>query len=1001
MSDGFVQNGSTAQQERPSIWKRMVAKCGIDAPLVILMLKGTVAPTVGLAMYQADSVARHFSTIGYLIPIMSILSIPVLPRARFIQNLLVTSLLTCLAAAISLLAMWCAVKARENTTHISEAHSNGPVPGSTVSPFNAAASVNMGVWLFFEVWLANTFRAYLPQYFLPSIIFSIFINVTATYGTQYANMKQAESLITHLLESFFVGFGISAATNLLIVPLTSRTIVMKVMAGEILGFKSALQAQSRYMTSLSTRNWFGGAHALNDLDRRDDSCNSPSDTTPWTEADALENILSQVTGLHAKSEAELRYAKVEMTWDKLNAKDLETICHLQRRILHPILGMKSLSHAANRIEKRGGWDALQDREREQWYWILDKVCGSAQRLQEGMILGLEESLYNLGLGKRPASTVKSDIEANGFHHTSREKDMVSHLESMIQQYLAERETTLKEWCASNGLDRSSQQNDAAQMDDGLHQQHLAQLYLVLNLEYLSITTAQAILDLVKFAESKVNDGTMGRKRLIFPSWKRLRKWARDAVSREDSNLDYQDYSTRSGTVTVSLSGLLPASKNPEHAPPVSTWEKVSDKFRIFMNMFGSPESAFGFRVATATMVIAITCFLRNSQQFFIKQRIIWGSIMVAISMTRTAGSGIYGQFLRFGGTALAMVASYIVWYIVDQHTAGIIVFFAITMFLYHYPLVKHHDTIVVPMIGMVTVILIVGYELQVKKIGIPLSISNGQVFHPLYELAPYRLATVLGGLGVAFIFTYFPSVITVRHQLREDLGTSLYLLGNYYCSVHQTVSLNIRGAEGDPGDKMSPGRRLHKARSRLFTKEIIILEGMKKHKKFMAWEPVLGGKFPQASYDRLIDHTQRMLHFTTMIYHVAESFPNFPTPTGVQSNSDTWLNDFKQLVISLELSSRDISAALSMISTAISTGRPLSPFLTAPEPVNLYQLLKKSDRHILSSARVCEPGYAAFAVIQVATSLLADDLKGLLCETKKLVGEENFGVDALTLRDQT
>lgn len=40
----------------------------------------------------------------------------------------------------------------------------------------------------------NRFRAYRPQYFLPSIVFSIFINVTGTYGTQFASMKQAEAL---------------------------------------------------------------------------------------------------------------------------------------------------------------------------------------------------------------------------------------------------------------------------------------------------------------------------------------------------------------------------------------------------------------------------------------------------------------------------------------------------------------------------------------------------------------------------------------------------------------------------------------------------------------------------------------------------------------------------------------------------------------------------------------------------------------------------------------
>lgn len=47
-----------------------------------------------LCRYQNSTVAYHFSTIGYLIPIMSILTVPVLPRARFIQNLLVTCVLT-------------------------------------------------------------------------------------------------------------------------------------------------------------------------------------------------------------------------------------------------------------------------------------------------------------------------------------------------------------------------------------------------------------------------------------------------------------------------------------------------------------------------------------------------------------------------------------------------------------------------------------------------------------------------------------------------------------------------------------------------------------------------------------------------------------------------------------------------------------------------------------------------------------------------------------------
>jgi hypothetical protein len=431
--------------------------------------------------------------------------------------------------------------------------------------------------------------------------------------------------------------------------------------------------------------------------------------------------------------------------------------------------------------------------------------------------------------------------------------------------------------------------------------------MLLQLEYSFLMTARGILDFVKYADSKVADGTMAKKRFIYPTWRQLKKWFWATLSREDSNVDYQTYSRRSGSPTVRLTDAIPVEKDAEHLPPSTVWEKSTDHLRMIPRFFGSAESVFGFRVATGTICISIVCYLRNSQEFFIQQRLIWGSIMVsipiplysvffpssytlrgscnalrmfceafhnskldflssiltlrllqvAISMTQTAGSGIYGQAVRFGGTFIAMIASYIIWYMPDQHTAGIIVFTGIAMFFYHYPFIKNPADPVIPMIGMVTVMLIVGYELQVKQIGVEISISNGQVYHPLYELAPYRLAAVSGGVGVAFLFSYFPSVVTTRAKLRKDLGAALYLMSNYYSSVHQTVLLRIRGAEGDMGDKTNTGRVLQKARTQIFVKELILLQGMKQHCKFLAWEPTFGGKFPRASYDKLLDHTQK------------------------------------------------------------------------------------------------------------------------------------------------
>ena len=57
------------------------------------------------------------------------------------------------------------------------------------------------------------------------------------------------------------------------------------------------------------------------------------------------------------------------------------------------------------------------------------------------------------------------------------------------------------------------------------------------------------------------------------------------------------------------------------------------------------------------------------------------------------------------------------------------------------------------------------------------------------------------------------------------------------------------------------------------------------------------------------------------------------------------------------------------------------------------------DADILSPRHVLEPGYAAFAVMQVATVMIADDLEGLLAETKMPVGEVKSGIEAPRAED--
>ena len=136
-----------------------------------------------------------------------------------------------------------------------------------------------------------------------------------------------------------------------------------------------------------------------------------------------------------------------------------------------------------------------------------------------------------------------------------------------------------------------------------------------------------------------------------------------------------------------------------------------------------------------------------------------------------------------------------------------------------------------------------------------------------------------------------------------------------------------------------------------------------------------------------------------MIASVTEMFRMFPTAENTQNAVGSWLKDLKHLIASLQLTSQEVTSLLSMVAAAISTGKPMPPYLKAPQRINLRRLLESMDDDILSTRHVLEPGYAAFAVMQVSSTMLRDDLEGLLEETKNLVGEAKFNTDVAGMRE--
>lgn len=300
----------------------------------------------------------------------------------------------------------------------------------------------------------------------------------------------------------------------------------------------------------------------------------------------------------------------------------------------------------------------------------------------------------------------------------------------------------------------------------------------------------------------------------------------------------------------------------------------------------------------------------------------------------------------------------------------------------------------------VTITLIIGYQLQVRKVGIAVATSNGQAYYPIWQLGLIRLATVTGGLFLAYFFSIFPYPVTEHSQLRRNLGASLYLVANYYSIVYETVQVRLAGAEGDTSSKNSPGRKLEKNRQKIFAQCHALLSGLRSQSGFIKYDIPIGGRFPSELYSQIVADLQSVLNYTSLISVASSTFTELQSENDATSNSE-WLRNFRRVMQEAKLTSQTVTTLLALLSGAVTSGNPLPPYVRLPEPYLLTERLDAIDTDILSVRHIAEPGYASFAVIQIGTRCLVDDLKKLLRGVKQLVGELDFSYHVISNGDQS
>ena len=938
----------------------------------------------------------------------------------------------CFGAAVALLQCQIVVSARHATTPA--AAPNGTVTGGSGSTeslsYNAAASTLSGLGLFITIYLVSYFKAKRPQLMIPAIVYAIFTVVASVYAPTFPTMAASESFVKRLLTAFLTGFGIASGVSFFIFPNTSRAIAEKQIAGFLKLLQLSLKSHGQYMTSIhpeereSRLEVASGQAPVADEKETEESHKHPFHHKANAEANAeylkqmeaklsaeaatMKGLLFKIGALFGKLHVEVGFAKREIAFGKLGPEDFSEIIVRLRNILLPVIGMTTFidilqsvkdkkKSAAELIESAETIEAIIVLRSEEWAEVFDMSYAQFKAMHVALQGGLTHISYTLELAKKPKTPAK-DVENADANPSPGDEGYATFLEAEVHKFYTHRQEILQEWCERKGLklphsfwDDPSQQYSMKDLSDEStirQRENQQQLYLILYLRFLMWSTGKAVLAMVQFADSKVADGTMKKKRLILPGLRRIRKLFANAFSKEEDT----DYGIEDGQMTnVYLGDSLKARKDPEHLPPANTFEKVTNYIRIIPRYLSSQESAFAFRCAVATISLGLLAYLRQTQQFFLTQRLMWGLIMLAISMTAHAGQNMFQFILRVVGTFIAMCASLVIWYMSDQKPAAVIPLFYPYLCCGFYILVKFPKYAIVAILSMVTCILILGYELQVGTLGLKLATSNGQPYYPIYELGPYRLATVAGGLVVAFFWTYFPFPVTTHATLRKDLGGTLHLLGNFYSVVHSTVDVRLKtGIMGDPKKKNSPTYKLDKARSKVFSKMIIMLNKLREHSEFTKFEPTFGGKFPKETYDELIMAMQHLFHYLALTSFASISF------TEESDGENEWLRDFRRFAGDLNITSHDMTSCLCLVSASISNSQPLPPYLTPPKPVDLGRRVEAVDPEILSVRHISQPCYAAFAVLEIASTLITEEMAHVVRLVKELVGEVDFSFHVIS-----
>lgn len=130
----------------------------------------------------------------------------------------------------------------------------------------------------------------------------------------------------------------------------------------------------------------------------------------------------------------------------------------------------------------------------------------------------------------------------------------------------------------------------------------------------------------------------------------------------------------------------------------------------------------------------------------------------------------------------------------------------------------------------------------------------------------------------------------------------------------------------------------------------------------------------------LIESCQRVLQYSALMSYASATFSVHQQ----QSHRDTghglseWSRDFRELASTTSHTSHAITSILALLSSCLSHGQALPPYLELPKPFQIVKEIDTIDPDLLSVRHIAHPEYSAFAVLQVCSVTVSQEIEKIV-----------------------